>query len=196
MAETSTPMIETTAAMVVTPAAAVVTTSATSDVAAETPPSPTATVQKPKYNKINIALFDLTLHLYTIATRTIDRLVEDANKAVLLAKTKLEMAERILPAEHPQRKKHVDRVADIEGLVTQAEGLVANIAVMREEYSANMPEYDTGLFADYNEKCVESFLGMVEGKSKEMKEACEEMAGNENFKALEGLREHFRRCKM
>ncbi|KAF2826723.1 hypothetical protein CC86DRAFT_416423 [Ophiobolus disseminans] len=150
-----------------------------------------ATAALPKPDKKNVNLFDLTILVYSLSTRATDTIIENATKDLPLAMTKLEMAERILPCNHPQRQKHIDNVANIQKLVAYGKELRAVIGAEREAYSANMPEYSTGLFADYNQTCVVRFLGLVNVACAKMKEVCPAIASSPQFKTLEGLQSHF-----
>jgi hypothetical protein len=168
--------------------------SATSASSATSAPSATPAAL-PKPDKKNAQLFDLTILVFKVSTRATQTIIDDVTKDALpLAQKKLEMAERILPATHPQRQKHFDAVANIEKVVTLGTELLKAIETGRAGYFADMPEYSTGLFAAHNGACVARFLEIVNGACKEMKEAYPVVAAGAQFRTLEGLQSHVERC--
>jgi len=149
----------------------------------------------PKPDKRNVNLFDLTILVFSISARATQTLIDDATNDLPLAMKKLDMAERILPSDHPQRQKHIDAVANLEKFVSLGKELLAAITSEREGYIANMPEYSTGLFAQHNQTCVVRFLGLVNVACSKMKGTYPAKAGSAQFKILEGLQSHFECCR-
>lgn len=139
----------------------------------------------------NCALFDLTMWIFGKAKRTTNKIMAEATAALPLAQKKLEMAERILPADHPQRKKHIDAVANIEKQLSIGGELVTATAVERTSYCDNMPEYATGLFAEYNRDRVIHFLTLLNEAFEKMREANPGMSADGQFKNLKAIQAHY-----
>ncbi|KAH3950715.1 hypothetical protein HBI56_233410 [Parastagonospora nodorum] len=139
----------------------------------------------------NCALFDLTMWIFGKAKRTTDKIMTEATAALPLAKKKLEMAERILPVDHPQRKKHIDAVANIEKQLSIGAELVSATAAERISYCGNMPEYATGLFAQYNCDHVIHFLALLNSAFERMREANPGMSADGQFKNLKAIQAHY-----
>jgi len=139
----------------------------------------------------NCALFDLTMWIFGKAKRTTDKIMVQATAALPLAQKKLEMAERTLPADHPQRKKHIDAVANIEKQLAIGTELVSVTATERTAYCDNMPEYATGLFAEYNRDRVVHFLTLLNEAFEKMREANPGMSADGQFKNLKAIQTHY-----
>lgn len=147
-----------------------------------------------KTNKENLGLFDRTKLVFTTSISATQTLIKESNKNLPLAITKLEMAERILPAGHPQRQKHIDAVANIWKLEALGSELISAIASQRAAFYANTPEYSTGLFAEHNQTCVARLLATIKDACANFRNTYPKVADDAYFKRLEGLESHFERC--
>jgi hypothetical protein len=159
-----------------------------SNMAAEPIPPPNGTAGP---NHKNIALFDLTMWIFDKAARTTDKILFDASASLPLLQKKLDMAARILPAAHPQRQKHIDAVANITTLLAIGASLRTHSAAERQSYCDGMPEYPTGLFAQYNRDCVIRVLGQVNDVFEKMRVLNPGMEVDGQFKNLKKTMSHF-----
>jgi hypothetical protein len=158
-------------------------------------PAPLAPPAPRETNRENLSLFDRTMLVFTTSTRATQTLIEDSNKDLLDATKKLEMAMRILPADHPQRQRHIDAVANIPKIEVIGKELLSAIASQRANFIANTPEYSTGLFAKHNQTSVARLLDTIQTACTKFKDNYPRVADSVPFKRLEGLESHFERCR-
>lgn len=157
--------------------------------------TPTPTIQH-KPDKKNVNLFDLTLLIFTISKRATESIIEDVTtKDMPLAEKKANMAESLLAPDHPQRKQHVQNLANTKTLIALCEELLKAIATARLSYSVNMPKYSTGLFAGYNRTCVERFIDHIKVDCAKMRETYPAVADGPHLRKLEGLQSHIECCE-
>lgn len=154
----------------------------------ESPEMPTATAGP---DRKNCALFDLTLWIFKKATRTTEKIISQATSALPLSHKKLELAQRVLSTDHPQRQQHIDRVANLDMTLKLGSGLLATSVTERQAYIDNMPEYSTGSFGEYNRTCVVRFLVHVNGAFAKMREGVPDLGGDAQFENLRKLQGYF-----
>jgi hypothetical protein len=162
---------------------------ASTEASTPAPPAPRET------NRENLSLFDRTILVFTTSARATQTLIEESNKDLPEAIKKLEMAQRILHAHHPQRQRHIDVVDNFKKLEVLGNELLSDIASQRADFIANTPEYSTGLFAEHNQTCVARLLETIKIACTKFKDTCPKVVDGAPFKRLEGLENHFERCR-
>jgi hypothetical protein len=138
-------------------------------------------------NRKNIALFDLTLWMFKKAKRKTEKFIEQATECLPDAYKRLEIAQRVLPSNHPQREPHIICITNLENTLKCGRKLLTSTATRRQAYIDNMPEYTTGEFGAYNRNAVLRLLDFVNAAFETMRMAGAGLKSDAQFKNLKRL---------